>query len=47
MENVKSMNYKVADIALSSLGEKEIKLAESEMPGLMTLRKLYKNNRRS
>ncbi len=45
MENIKSMNYKVADIELSSLGEKEIKLAESEMPGLMALRKLYKNKK--
>jgi len=49
MENikskVKSMNYKVADIELSDLGRKEIKLAEAEMPGLMALRKLYQNDK--
>ena len=43
--SVESMNYKVADIELSSLGRKEIKLAEAEMPGLMALRKLYKDNK--
>ena len=40
--SVESMNYKVADIELSSLGRKEIKLAEAEMPGLMALRKEFK-----
>jgi len=34
-------DYKVADIELAELGRKEIKLAEFEMPGLMSLRKLY------
>ena len=34
-------DYKVADIGLAELGRKEIKLAEFEMPGLMSLRKLY------
>ena len=34
-------DYKVADIKLAKLGRKEIKLAEFEMPGLMSLRKLY------
>ncbi|MBL4818857.1 MAG: adenosylhomocysteinase [Deltaproteobacteria bacterium] len=33
------MNYKVADISLESWGRKEISMAESEMPGLMALRK--------
>ena len=36
-----SMNYKVKDIALAEWGRKEIKLAEAEMPGLMSLRKEY------
>jgi len=31
-------NYKVKDISLASWGRKEIKIAESEMPGLMALR---------
>ncbi len=30
--------YKVADLSLSDLGRKEIRLAEQEMPGLMALR---------
>jgi len=33
--------YKVKDLALAELGRKEIRLAEHEMPGLMTLRKRY------
>jgi len=34
---------KVKDISLASWGRKEIELAEAEMPGLMSLRKEYKN----
>lgn len=37
------MKYKVKDISLAEYGRREIKLAESEMPGLMTLREEYKN----
>jgi len=37
------MDYKVADISLAQFGRKEIKLAEAEMPGLMSLREMYKN----
>lgn len=33
--------YKVADISLAEFGRKEINLAETEMPGLMALRKKY------
>jgi len=33
--------YKVKDLGLAELGRKEIRLAEHEMPGLMTLRKRY------
>jgi len=33
--------YKVKDIALAEWGEKEIALAEAEMPGLMSLQKEY------
>jgi len=33
--------YKVKDIALADWGRKEIKLAEAEMPGLMSLREEY------
>lgn len=35
--------YKVKDISLADWGRKEIDLAESEMPGLMSLREEYKN----
>ncbi|MGH7283927.1 MAG: adenosylhomocysteinase, partial [Polyangiaceae bacterium] len=34
-------NYKVRDIKLADWGRKEIAIAESEMPGLMALRKEY------
>ncbi len=34
-------DYKVADISLSEWGRKEIAIAETEMPGLMALRKKY------
>ena len=33
--------YKVADLSLAEWGRKEIKLAEREMPGLMSLRQKY------
>ncbi|MDR2732794.1 MAG: adenosylhomocysteinase, partial [Fibromonadaceae bacterium] len=36
------LEYKVADISLADWGRKEIELAETEMPGLMALRKEYK-----
>ncbi len=36
-----SENFKVADISLAEWGRKEIAIAESEMPGLMALRKEY------
>ena len=34
-------DYKVADISLASWGNKEIRIAETEMPGLMSLRNKY------
>ena len=40
-----SMNedFKVKDIKQAEFGRKEISIAESEMPGLMALRKEFKN----
>lgn len=38
---VDKLNYKVKDISLADYGRKEIKLAEAEMPGLMSLREEY------
>jgi adenosylhomocysteinase len=37
--------YKVKDLSLAEFGRKEIRLAEQEMPGLMTLRARYKGQR--
>lgn len=38
-------DYKVADISLAEWGRKEIAIAETEMPGLMALRKEYANQK--
>ncbi len=40
----KYIPYKVKDITLSDWGRKEIKLAEAEMPGLMSIREEYGNS---
>jgi len=39
------VKYKVKDINLADWGRKEIELAESEMPGLMSLREEYKGQK--
>jgi len=44
-EQITFSDYKVADINLSELGRKEIRLAEAEMPGLMSLRDMYKDKK--
>ena len=42
LENIDfSLPYKVADITLADWGRKEIRLAEAEMPGLMSIRSEY------
>lgn len=38
-------DYKVADISLAEWGRKEIAIAETEMPGLMAVRKEYANEK--
>ncbi len=40
-----SADYKVADIALADWGRKEIRIAETEMPGLMALREEYQDQK--
>lgn len=40
-ESMSRLPYKVKDISLAEWGRKEIKLAEAEMPGLMSIRKEY------
>ena len=42
--NTKYLSFKVKDLKLAEWGRKEIKLAEKEMPGLMSLRKEYKKS---
>jgi adenosylhomocysteinase len=39
--NARTTDYKVADIKLADWGRKEISIAETEMPGLMSLRAEY------
>ena len=40
-----SEDFKVKDISLAEFGRKEISLAETEMPGLMAIRKEYGNKK--
>src|SRR6187431_697872 len=39
--NPADLAYKVADMSLAEFGRKEINIAESEMPGLMSIRRKY------
>ena len=39
--DVEKLPYKVKDISLAEWGRKEIKIAEAEMPGLMSLREEF------
>jgi adenosylhomocysteinase len=45
MSTTEKLAYKVKDISLAEWGRKEIGLAESEMPGLMSLRAEYGNSK--
>lgn len=45
MITTETLNYKVKDLTLADWGRKEIKLAETEMPGLISLRKKYGNQK--
>ena len=40
-----SQDFKVKDINQADFGRKEISIAETEMPGLMALRKEYKGKK--
>ena len=46
-DNVKKIkdDFKVADISQSDFGKKEIRIAETEMPGLMAIREEYKGQK--
>src|SRR5581483_9961449 len=39
--NAKPNDYRVADLSLADWGRKEIRIAETEMPGLMAIREEY------
>ncbi|MEP7024853.1 MAG: adenosylhomocysteinase, partial [Actinomycetota bacterium] len=39
--SAENLPFKVADLSLAEFGRKEIRLAEHEMPGLMTVREEY------
>ena len=41
----KNEDFKIADISLADWGNKEIKIAETEMPGLMSLREEFGNSK--
>ena len=42
---IMSQDFKVKDINQADFGRKEISIAETEMPGLMALRKEYKGKK--
>jgi adenosylhomocysteinase len=42
---IMSEDFKVQDISLADFGNKEIAIAETEMPGLMALREEYGNSK--
>jgi adenosylhomocysteinase len=42
-KNLKLEKFKVKDLSLAEWGRKEIRLAEAEMPGLMSIREEYKS----
>lgn len=43
--NTITNDYKVADMSLADWGRKEIAIAETEMPGLMAIREMYKSKK--
>ena len=43
--STQKLAYKVKDLSLAEWGRKEIALAEAEMPGLMSLRKKYRDSK--
>jgi adenosylhomocysteinase len=45
LKTQEKLKYKVKDITLADWGRKEIRLAEAEMPGLMSLREEYKGKK--
>src|SRR5213075_2386089 len=44
-ETATTQDFKVKDLSLAEWGRKEIRLAEAEMPGLMSIRDEYKESK--
>jgi adenosylhomocysteinase len=44
-DNMTRVDYKIADMGLADWGRKEIRIAETEMPGLMALREQYRDQK--
>ena len=44
-DNMTRLDYKIADMGLADWGRKEIRIAETEMPGLMALREQYRDQK--
>ena len=42
---INGLDFKVADLSLADFGRREIRLAEHEMPGLMTTRAEFADSR--
>lgn len=40
-KNISTADFKIADLSLADWGRKEIRIAETEMPGLMAVREIY------
>ena len=38
LKPIKNQDYEIADLSLAGWGQKEINIAETEMPGLMAIR---------
>jgi adenosylhomocysteinase len=41
LKPIKNQDYEIADLSLASWGQKEINIAETEMPGLMAIREEF------
>lgn len=41
LKPIKNQDYEIADLSLAVWGRKEIRIAETEMPGLMAIREEF------
>ena len=47
LKPIKNQDYEIADLSLAGWGQKEINIAETEMPGLMAIREEFGKKSRS